>query len=50
MTFSGRLEDGEFVIVEPLDEQFDTPRSWTHTFGHAYDTGEVRATTTPIRP
>ena len=33
------LEDGEFVIVEPLDEQFrHTAKMDRHGFGHACDT------------
>jgi hypothetical protein len=34
------LEYGEFVVVEPLDEQFQhTAKMDRHGFGHACDTG-----------
>ncbi len=34
------LENGEFLIVEPLDEQFrHTAEMDRHSFGHACDTG-----------
>src|SRR5467141_3552840 len=34
------LENGEFLIVEPLDEQFrHTAKMDRHSFGHTCDTG-----------